>query len=536
MITLIALSFFFFMLGNNLLSLTNPDEVFYTQTAREMAQQKTWVVPYLFGAPQFEKPVLTYWLIRVGHIIFGVTPFGARFFPALFGLIGALAVYYFCKFVFVDRAKAFFCALVLLSSGLYIGLARTVFTDLIFSVFILMSMVCFFWAYADPARKAAGIILAFIFAGLATLTKGPLGFFIPALTAILFLAIRKELKFIFSKYVLWGLACFLVVALPWYVYMIKNYGQQFIQEFFYNDHVRRLIEAEHTSNDTWFFYPLTALGCMFPWSVFVFLAFAAFVRRVRKNKPLYLFLACWIAVVLVIFQSAHSKLVSYILPMFAALAIITGDFIYEGLAAKKVFIRRVLLVNWAIILIFPAGLLVMSRIYPSFIKSMAPVYTLIFLICGLVFLGILLALRGKLFKSAYLLALPLPVFLFFVFLMHANYEPYVSSNDACSYLLKNYKVTGKILTAKMFARGVRYYTDRDVAVINIRGTGYFSAHPVPYLDTDDKTLDFLNTQPVTYGIVRRANIEDLKRILVDNFELELLQKIADEHVIRITRL
>ena len=48
---LIVLGFICLMMGNNLVSLTHPDEVFYAQTAREMIQHKTWMTPYFVDAP-----------------------------------------------------------------------------------------------------------------------------------------------------------------------------------------------------------------------------------------------------------------------------------------------------------------------------------------------------------------------------------------------------------------------------------------------------------------------------------------------------
>ena len=39
----------------------------------------------------------------------------------------------------------------------------------------------------------------------------------------------------------------------------------------------------------------------------------------------------WVVMVLLVFQFAHSKLVSYILPLFPALALMVGDFIDEEL-------------------------------------------------------------------------------------------------------------------------------------------------------------------------------------------------------------
>jgi 4-amino-4-deoxy-L-arabinose transferase-like glycosyltransferase len=124
---LLILGFFFLVLGNAILSLTNPDEVFYVQTAREMAQQHTWMTPYLFGQPQFEKPVLTYWFLRLSFLIFGISNFGVRFFPAVFGILGVLSVYFLGWYGFRDEKKAFLSALVLMTGVVYIGLARTVF-------------------------------------------------------------------------------------------------------------------------------------------------------------------------------------------------------------------------------------------------------------------------------------------------------------------------------------------------------------------------------------------------------------------------
>ncbi len=142
---LIGLSYVFLMLGNGLLSLTIPDEVFYVQTAKEMANRHSWMTPYLFDVPQFEKPILLYWLLRLGFILFGITSFASRFFPSLFAIAGAVTVYLLGIAGFRDEKKAFIASLVVMSSGVYIGLARTVFTDMIFSVLITMSLASFYW-------------------------------------------------------------------------------------------------------------------------------------------------------------------------------------------------------------------------------------------------------------------------------------------------------------------------------------------------------------------------------------------------------
>src|SRR5258706_2284758 len=75
------------------LGLVDPDEPFYAQTAREMLARGDWQTPYMFGAPQFEKPILFYWLAMVAYEIFGFTEFAARFVPALFGTALAFLTY-----------------------------------------------------------------------------------------------------------------------------------------------------------------------------------------------------------------------------------------------------------------------------------------------------------------------------------------------------------------------------------------------------------------------------------------------------------
>ena len=67
---------FFFKLGG--MALTDPDETFYAQTAKEMLNGGDWATPHLYGKPQFEKPILIYWLVAGSYKLFGVNETAAR--------------------------------------------------------------------------------------------------------------------------------------------------------------------------------------------------------------------------------------------------------------------------------------------------------------------------------------------------------------------------------------------------------------------------------------------------------------------------
>lgn len=477
---LVFLSYLFFMLGNSLLSLTNPDEVFYAQTAKEMAMRHSWLTPYLFDTPQFEKPIFLYWLLRFGFILFGISSFGARFFPALFAIFGVIAVYLLGALGYRDPKKAFMSAFILMSSALYIGLGRTAFTDMIFTVFILLALVSFFWGYSRREKKMPGILLFFVFSGLAALTKGPIGFLIPIMTVVLFLLIKNDLRFLLYWGSFLGFAVFLGIALPWYMVMIDRYGQVFTREFFYNDHFRRIVEAEHHKFDTWYFYPFSMIAYMFPWSLFVLMALAEFFRNLKCDpKDIHIFLACWIAVVFCMFQFAHSKLSSYIMPLFPALGVITGDFICNRMLS-----------------------------------------------------------RPKTRKNVYLLAFSMLVFLWVVLFMHDYVEPYASSKTACGYLLKNYNINGYILCSKPFVRGVRYYTDKPVAVVNISASedNFFSPHPIPFINTGEKLIEFLKKQPVTYCVLKKSSVDEIKDLSGKEFNYKLLEVVGKQVIYKVERL
>jgi len=529
---LLILSYFFFIFGNGILSLTNPDEVFYAQTAKEMVKHSSWLTPYLFDEPNFEKPVFLYWLLRLGFILFGVSSFAARFFPAVFAVLGVIAVYHLGLLGFADSRKAFFSALVLMSSGLYIGLARTVFTDMVFSVWILLALVFFIWGYLRRQNKALSLILFFTCSALAALTKGPSGFVIPLLIIILFLWFRREVRYLWCAYALGGILIFIAIALPWYIYVFTKYKNVFTHEFFYNDHIRRFMEAEHKANDTWYFYPLSMIACMFPWSVFVPVSlFSLAKRRLRQEEPVYLFLACWIAVVFVAFQAAHSKLTSYIFPLFPAFALLIGDYVFNIVEEKKnTFVTSLLILVWCTLLLLPIALFFGPIVYPGYISAKTPLYFFVFFIFCLLLTMLRFILRREFFKVIILTVLIVPTMLLIVPFIKSDIEPYVSSRAAGEYVVKNTDANSIILCSKPFVRGIRYYADRKVVAM---GNNFFSPHPIPLLDSDKKVKDFLLNQSVTYCVLKKSSVKDVERIARQGFDFTILKIMGDEYILKV---
>ena len=164
---LVACCLFLYFIGSTSINLTDPDEVFYAGTAKEMLANNSVLTPLIFGKPQFEKPPLFYWLLMLSFKAFGITTFAARLVPALFGIIGVLGTYFFMRKVF-GSPVSFYAALFLSAAFLYFGLSKTVITDIVFSVFTALALYSFYLWYRF--KKDIYTVLFMVFISLAALT------------------------------------------------------------------------------------------------------------------------------------------------------------------------------------------------------------------------------------------------------------------------------------------------------------------------------------------------------------------------------
>ena len=90
---LVALCTLTFFVGLGRPAITDSDEAFYAEAAREMVEEGEWVTPHYNGEHRFEKPILYYWLAALGYLTAGVSEGAARFPSALAGLVLVLTTF-----------------------------------------------------------------------------------------------------------------------------------------------------------------------------------------------------------------------------------------------------------------------------------------------------------------------------------------------------------------------------------------------------------------------------------------------------------
>jgi 4-amino-4-deoxy-L-arabinose transferase-like glycosyltransferase len=83
---LLFLSFVTFFVGLGRPAITDSDEAFYAEAAREMVQGGDWLTPHYNYVYRWQKPILYYWLTAVTYTIFGASEYAARLWSALSGV------------------------------------------------------------------------------------------------------------------------------------------------------------------------------------------------------------------------------------------------------------------------------------------------------------------------------------------------------------------------------------------------------------------------------------------------------------------
>ncbi len=329
MLLAFAFILFFYRLGSY--PLFDLDEPRYAEAAREMLESGNWITPHFNYELRFDKPVFFYWLVAFAYQWFGLSEFSARFFSAVMATSSALAVYCFGKNL-ISKQYGFFSALILSTSILFIGIARMSITDMTLSFFMTATSLCLFLAAHKSLRwwLAAGV-----FAGLGVLTKGPVAIVAPgAIFTIYTLLIGEFKRCLLNRWLPLALLICLGIALPWYVLAYQQNGHIFLEALFLHN-VTRFSDVVSGHKQPPYFYALVLLAGFLPWTVYLPAAIKRLWQRAKAHQshiqkqnfrylvPLYA--ATWALFVFAFFTMGNTKLLTYILPLFPALALLLGE-------------------------------------------------------------------------------------------------------------------------------------------------------------------------------------------------------------------
>ncbi len=351
--------------------LFNLNEGLYAEIPREMLAHN-WLIPRLDGMPYLEKPPVFYWLVMAFYKIFGVGKFAARL-PSALAALGTLAVIF--RFARGRVSAPLWPPVILFTSvGFYI-MSQLAMFDMTFTFFHTITLLAFF-AYMEAPERPQRLYLAAAASALACLTKGLIGIVLPGLIVLTFLAVeRRTIKW---RPFMAAWAIFLVVALPWHVWMVIHVPH-FFDRYIIQEHFDRFLgtlkPADYRRPPVYYNLEHLLFG-IFPWTPF--LLTALWCRR--PYDTLDRFLLIWAAVYLIFFTLSQTSSSYYMLPAAPALALFIGRALPD--------LSRKLLARWVgffALLTTVAAAAVPRLPHPDthpYLAGMALVYLAFFLIAG----------------------------------------------------------------------------------------------------------------------------------------------------------
>ena len=305
------------------------DEARYADVLREMTENGRWLVTYLNGDFYPDKPPVYFWLCAgLSRLAGAVTPTVCLVVTWLSSLGTVLTTYALARSIGGARA-ALLGALALASTLLFLICAQVVRMDMLLACFVALAVLAFREGYRR--KSPAWYALFYLAAGLGVLTKGPLGFALPFLPAVVFLVWRREwreaIRFVFGP----GILVAILLVGGWLGAAWLGGEQAFVRDLFVTQIAGRAVKA-FSHPEPFYFYLVLLPFILSPWAPFL-------VRAVGSRKrPLsddHLLLLLWFALGFLVISAISGKLFIYVLPLVPPLMIMLGEFLAEVLDRRR---------------------------------------------------------------------------------------------------------------------------------------------------------------------------------------------------------
>jgi 4-amino-4-deoxy-L-arabinose transferase-like glycosyltransferase len=320
-----------------------PDEPRALQIAEELRSFEHGaaglVVLHLNGEVYTQKPPLYYWLAALAGAPTGrVTEWAARLPSALAGIC-VVGLTLLLGTRLLGSGAGVLGAALLLSTWEFAYLARRVQFDVLLTAFELAALASFWWLDRGMGSARRHQLVLHGALGLAVLTKGPVGFLIPALTIVAFLLWERRPRDIRRAFPLWGLVLSLGPGLLWLAaathltpsgYAATAVGENVIGRFF-----------SGTSHARPFWYYLWSFPVHFlPWTLAWPVVFLVGRRSIfapggdESQARAWRFLLAGIATSLAFFSVSAGKRSLYLLPVYPATALLCADALLRWLSGR----------------------------------------------------------------------------------------------------------------------------------------------------------------------------------------------------------
>ena len=331
-----------FYLGLDLAYLFDWDEVNFAEASREMLVSKDYLKVKINYELFWEKPPLFFWLQILSYKCFGVNEMAARLPNVLFGTITLLFILYIGQSI-KNLKFAFFWTLCLGGSLLPHFYYKTGLIDPVLNTFIFISITFlykYYQRYEGQNKKHFHILLSGFFAGLATLTKGPIAILIIVPCWIAFSFIYKKIFKIDFIAVIIFILIYILSAGSWFLYDLALHGPQFFFDFL--EYQIRLFETKDAGHGGPFYYHFIVLFLgTFPSSIFIYKSIRPQANDCAEIKMFKTWMSILLIWVLIIFSIVQTKIVHYSSLAYLPISFLSA-YVLDHLDIKSMHFTKIL--------------------------------------------------------------------------------------------------------------------------------------------------------------------------------------------------
>ena len=369
-LVLFGFCFVLFFVNLGQWDLWNPDEPRYAQVAKELVTGGDWILMHVNQQLYGDKPPLFFWAVGLSSFLLnGFSSFSVRFPSALFGTLTVLLTFFLGRKLFCSRT-GFLSGFILATNVEFHYLATRANIDTTLTFFTTAALICFFHWYGQ--RKRLSIYGFYVAMAFATLTKGPVGFVLPLLVALVYLGILREWESIRKMRLFTGLLLLLGIVLCWYLPAVLKGGREYLDYTIFRQTIDRYSEGwSHAQSFIYYFYifPTDFL----PWTLFLPAGFIHLFREIKNEKRKeFLFLLVWFSVIFVFFTLSKGKRELYLAPLYPAASVIIGKLWFDFMSTPMERLRR----EWISVPLYVlmAGALVGGLALPWVLGAKLPSY------------------------------------------------------------------------------------------------------------------------------------------------------------------
>jgi hypothetical protein len=328
---LLALSLACFLPGFVSLQPMDRDEPRFAQATKQMLESGDYVSIRFQGEARNKKPVGIHWLQAASVLAaeqLGLaqarTTIAVYRLPSLLGAIATVLLTYWAALAFGARREAFLAAAFMAGSVILMVEARLAKTDAVLTACSVAAMGALARAYLGRgAGRLAPRLIAIFWLAVATgiLVKGPMVPMFAGLAAAVLAVRERSARWLWALRPALGAAVVAILVLPWFAAIGWKTGGAFFAQAVGDDMLGKVASGQQKH----FAPPGAYLLVFFAtfWPAAILAALAVPFAWARRRDDAVAFCLAWIVPSWLVFEAVPTKLPHYVLPLLAAVSILT---------------------------------------------------------------------------------------------------------------------------------------------------------------------------------------------------------------------